>query len=88
MGPVGQGENHGCGKRPGNVPKYNKTIAQISLRWILHKGILPLPKSVTPSRIRENAQLFDFELTEEDMKVLDSIEGCVGTGMDPDLVKF
>lgn len=68
--------------------KYNKTIAQISLRWILQKGILPLPKSVTPSRIQENAQLFDFELTDGDMKILDSIEGCEGTGMDPDKVKF
>lgn len=68
--------------------KYNKSIAQISLRWILQKGILPLPKSVTPSRIQENAQLFDFTLTDEDMKILDGIEGCVGTGMDPDQVKF
>ena len=68
--------------------KYHKSIAQISLRWIMQKGILPLPKSVTPSRIKENGELFDFELSDEDMKILDAIEGCVSTGMDPDTVKF
>ncbi|CAI6334802.1 unnamed protein product [Periconia digitata] len=52
--------------------KYGKTASQILLRWSLQKGFVPLPKSVTKSRIEENAQLYDFELTEEDMKRLDT----------------
>ncbi|KAF1954937.1 Aldo/keto reductase [Byssothecium circinans] len=52
--------------------KYGKTTSQILLRWSLQMGFVPLPKSVTKSRIEENAQLYDFELTEEEMKSLDT----------------
>jgi diketogulonate reductase-like aldo/keto reductase len=52
--------------------KYNKTPSQILLRWSLQMGFVPLPKSVTKSRIEENAQIFDFELAAEDMKSLDT----------------
>lgn len=52
--------------------RYGKNIAQIALRWILH-GILPLPKSVTRERIVSNAELFDFSLSPEDMKLIDRI---------------
>lgn len=54
--------------------KYNKTPAQILLRWSLQMGFVPLPKSETKSRIEENSQLYDFELAEEDMKKLDTGE--------------
>lgn len=50
--------------------KYNKTPAQILLRWSLQMGFVPLPKSVTKSRIEENAQVFDYELTQEEMDSL------------------
>ncbi|CEJ91796.1 hypothetical protein VHEMI07487 [[Torrubiella] hemipterigena] len=50
--------------------KYGKTPAQILLRWSLQKGFVPLVKTVTPSRLTENADLYDFELSEEDMKDL------------------
>ncbi|KAN0083460.1 NADP-dependent oxidoreductase domain containing protein [Elaphomyces granulatus] len=50
--------------------KYNKTPAQILLRWSLQKGFVPLPKTVTPSRIEENIAVFDFELTNQDMDAL------------------
>ena len=53
---------------------YNKTPAQILLRWSLQKGFSPLPKSVTHSRIEENADLYDFELTANDMKSLETNE--------------
>lgn len=67
---------------------YGKTIAQICIRWSLQKGFLPLPKSTTESRIRENADVFDFELTEEDMQVLSNLKGCCGYAQDPDTITF
>jgi diketogulonate reductase-like aldo/keto reductase len=54
--------------------KYGKTSAQILLRWGLQKGFVVLPKSVTHSRIEENTNVFDFELSAEDMKSLDTGE--------------
>lgn len=68
--------------------KYNKTIAQICIRWSLQKGILPLPKSITPSRIIENTNVFDFEIKEEDMKFINELTTCGGSGIDPDNINF
>ena len=53
--------------------KYGKSVAQVSIRYLLEKDILPLPKSTTPSRIAENAAV-DFELTAEDLAVLDALD--------------
>jgi len=54
--------------------KYEKTSAQILLRWSLQKGFVPLPKSVTIKRIEENANLYDFELTDQEVTSLDTGE--------------
>lgn len=51
---------------------YGKTPAQILIRWSLQKGFVPLPKSVTPSRIVENANVYDFELSKQDMQDLET----------------
>jgi diketogulonate reductase-like aldo/keto reductase len=48
--------------------KYKKTVAQILIRWNLQKGFVPLPKSVRESRLRENLNVFDFELSSEDVE--------------------
>lgn len=52
--------------------KHNKTPAQILLRWGLQKHFVILPKSVTPKRIEENKDIYDFELDKEDMASLDT----------------
>lgn len=68
--------------------KYGKTIAQICIRWSLQKGFLPLPKSVTGTRIKENADVFDFELSAEDVQVIADLKGCCGYSADPDTTSF
>ncbi len=68
--------------------KYGKTIAQICLRWSLQKGFLPLPKSVTPARIKENTELFDFNLADEDVQLISALKGVVGYSSDPDQTTF
>lgn len=68
--------------------KYQKSVAQICIKWCLQNQVLPLPKSVTPSRIKENSEVFDFELTQEDMQIIDAMEYCGGSGLHPDEVDF
>lgn len=51
--------------------KYKKTIAQIVLKWHIQKGIIPIPKSSNENRIKENIEIFDFELSKEDMIAID-----------------
>jgi diketogulonate reductase-like aldo/keto reductase len=63
--------------------KYQKTYAQIMLRWCLQKGLIVLPKSVTPSRIEENINIFDFELSHEDMKYLATLDRDLRTCWSP-----
>lgn len=67
--------------------KYGKTSAQICLRWLIQKGIVPLPKSVHEERIRANTQVFDFALTEKDMVDIDAIPYCGGMRFDPNTAK-
>lgn len=54
--------------------KHGKTPAQILLRWGLQKNFVILPKSVTPSRIEENKEIYDFELSKEDMESLQTTD--------------
>lgn len=67
--------------------KYGKTTAQVCLRWLIQKDIMPLPKSVHENRICSNAQVFDFELSEEDMQKINEMPYCGGMRFDPDAAK-
>jgi diketogulonate reductase-like aldo/keto reductase len=68
--------------------QYNKTVAQICIRYALQHNILPLPKSVTDERIEANTNVFDFEITDEDMKTIDAMEDIGFSGIHPDTIDF
>ena len=66
--------------------KYGKTISQIVLRWDLQMGVVTIPKSTNPSRIKENAGVFDFQLSEEDVNKILLLDKGLRVGSDPDKV--
>ncbi|MFC7440685.1 aldo/keto reductase [Laceyella putida] len=68
--------------------KYGKTPAQIVLRWDLQHGVVTIPKSVKAHRIQENADVFDFELSQEDMARIDALDKHHRFGPDPDNFDF
>ena len=68
--------------------KYDKSAAQVLVRWSLQHGFLPLPKSTHAERINQNAAVFDFELTDEEIAALDQLEGVAGTHQDASQVEF
>lgn len=64
--------------------KYQKSASQVTLRWHVQKDLIVIPKSVNPKRIAENRQIFDFELTEDEMLQIDSLNENFRTGPNPD----
>ena len=68
--------------------KYGRSAGQICLRWSIQMGFIPLPKSVTPARIRENLNVFDFELTPEDVDLISQMQVCCEPAIDPDTITF
>ncbi|HEY5333762.1 MAG TPA: aldo/keto reductase [Solirubrobacterales bacterium] len=63
---------------------HQRTVAQVILRWHLQLGNVVIPKSVTPARIRENLDVFDFELSEDDLAAIARLEAGHRTGPDPE----
>ena len=68
--------------------KYSKTPAQIILRWDLQKGVVTIPKSVKKERILSNSQIFDFEISSEDIASIDKLDRNYRHGADPDNFNF
>lgn len=66
---------------------HGKSVAQVIIRWHLQSDLIVIPKSVTPSRIRENAQVFDFSLSEEEMTMIDGLNQDWRSGTHPDEIK-
>ena len=86
--PMMQGKIFGIDTFKELAHKYNKTIAQIVLRWDLQKKVITIPKSSKPERILANADIFDFELTLEDIAHLDSLDRGQRYGPDPNNFDF
>ena len=68
--------------------KTEKTPAQVILRWDLQNGVVTIPKSIKEHRIIQNSQVFDFELTDEDMERISALNENHRTGADPDNFDF
>lgn len=66
--------------------RHDKTAAQVAIRWILQHGVTTIPKSVHRQRVAENADVFDFELTPEEMAVLDGLDTGERVGSHPDRI--
>lgn len=86
--PLGTGRMLANETLKGIAARYGKSVAQLCIRWALQHGVLPLPKSVTPERIRENLDVFGFALSDADMQTVDRMEYCGGSGLDPDEIDF
>ncbi|GAA6021005.1 hypothetical protein JCM11491_005961 [Sporobolomyces phaffii] len=72
--PIMRGENFDDLILQRVAKKHEATVAQVLVRWSLQKGYIPLPKSDTPGRISENFDVFEFELSSEDMRDIDSLD--------------
>jgi 2,5-diketo-D-gluconate reductase A len=81
--PLAQGDLLEDGTIETIAAHHDRTPAQAILRWHLQVGNVVIPKSVTPSRIRENFELFDFSLSEDDMAALERLDTGERTGPDP-----
>jgi len=68
--------------------KYGKSIAQVILRWNIELGIVTIPKSVNPERIKANIDIFDFALTPDEISAIDALNKNQRTGPDPDNFNF
>lgn len=87
-GPLGQGHLIDEPTLKHISEKHEKTTAQVLIRWHLQHGIVVIPKSVTPSRIEENANVFDFELSLDEMNQIDALNINERFGTDPDNFNF
>lgn len=67
---------------------YQKTVAQLVLRWNLQKGVITIPKSVKKNRIMENGDIFGFSISDTDMTIIDSLDRNYRVGADPDNFNF
>jgi diketogulonate reductase-like aldo/keto reductase len=67
---------------------HNKSVAQVILRWDLQNGVVTIPKSVKENRIKENADIFDFELSQEEMQKIHALNENKRIGPDPDNFDF
>lgn len=68
--------------------KYNKSVAQLLLRWSIQHGFVPLPKASSIERMKENAAIFDFEISDEDITAMKELEALGRMGAHPDSANF
>jgi methylglyoxal/glyoxal reductase len=82
--PLMQGNVSDVGELQAIADKYGKNPSQVTLRWDLQKEVVTIPKSSNPEHIKSNAEIFDFELSQEDMETIDNLDQNSRLGDDPD----
>lgn len=92
-GPFAEGRNHLFQNEmlTGIGSKYNKSVAQVVLRWLTQRGVVAIPKSVRKERIQENFNIFDFELTTEDTEAIATLDMKTSSFFDhrdPEIIKW
>jgi diketogulonate reductase-like aldo/keto reductase len=87
-GPLGRGKMLSDARLVALAEKYHRSVAQLCIRWCLQGGVLPLPKSVQPARMAENAGVFDFTIADQDMAAIAALPYFGGSGLHPDEVDF
>jgi diketogulonate reductase-like aldo/keto reductase len=86
--PLMQGKIIGVPQLKSLAAKYKKDVAQLVLRWNLQKDVVTIPKSVRKERIVSNAQIFDFEITPDDIAAIDRLDRNERVGADPNNFNF
>lgn len=83
--PLAQGSVFGDPQLTALAEQVGRTVSQVVLRWVLQRGDIVFPKSSSPARMRENLELFDFELTDEQMASVSALHNGTRSGPDPDV---
>ncbi|MCS5735020.1 aldo/keto reductase [Herbiconiux daphne] len=82
--PLGRGRVFGNAALEGVAQKHGKSVAQVVIRWQVEQGNVVIPKSITPERLAENIDVYDFSLDDEDRAAIATLENGQRTGDDPD----
>lgn len=83
--PLAQGSVFGDPQLTALAEQVGRTVSQVVLRWVLQRGDIVFPKSSNPTRMQENLELFDFELTDEQMASVSALHNGTRSGPDPDV---
>lgn len=86
--PLGTGRMLGNEQLGAIAAKYGVSTAQLCIRWVLQNDVLPLAKSVTPARIKQNLDVFGFEISKEDMNIINAMPYFGGSALHPDEIDF
>lgn len=86
--PIMQGQVNQLSELQAIGANYGKTPVQVTLRWLYQLGVVVIPKSVNPERIGQNAAIFDFELSAQEMEIINKLDQGVRLGPDPDNFNF
>lgn len=84
--PIGSGKMLDNFELKSIAKKYNKSVAQICIRWCLQNNVVPLPKSTHYERIKENIDIYNFSISDKDMQFINSMPCFANSGLNPNII--